>query len=94
MLSREPTTVPFTTEAMRANLLRLENEWETVQASRYRNAIYQYLTAVFGLVRCGRRKVRQSTVPVGPCTCEGTTGKRAGTVCRSDPLHGRSWQGR
>ena len=50
MLSREPTTVPFSTEAMRANLLRLENEWEMVQASRDRNAIYQYLTAVFELV--------------------------------------------
>jgi hypothetical protein len=31
-------------------LLRLQNEWETVQASRDRNAIYGYLTAVFELV--------------------------------------------
>ena len=35
---------------MKANLLRLQNEWETVQASRDRDAIYQYLTAVFELV--------------------------------------------
>ncbi len=28
----------------------LQNEWETVQASRDRDAIYQYLTAVFELV--------------------------------------------
>jgi hypothetical protein len=35
---------------MRANLLRLQNDWETVQTSRERNAIYQYLTAVFELV--------------------------------------------
>src|SRR5271166_479353 len=35
---------------MKACLLRLQNEWETVQASRDRDAIYQYLTAVFELV--------------------------------------------
>ena len=46
MPGREPP-LPFSTEAMRASLLRLQNEWETVQASRDRNAIYQYLTAVF-----------------------------------------------
>ena len=43
-------TVPFSTEAMKASLLRLQNEWEAVQASRGRDAIYQYLTAVFELV--------------------------------------------
>jgi hypothetical protein len=50
MHGRELITIPFSTEAMKANLLRLQNEWETVQASRERNAIYQYLTAVFELV--------------------------------------------
>ena len=30
MLGREPTAIPFSTEAMRASLLRLQNEWETV----------------------------------------------------------------
>ena len=35
---------------MKANLLRLQNEWGTVQASHDRSAIYQYLTAVFELV--------------------------------------------
>jgi hypothetical protein len=50
MFGREPTTIPFSTEALKANLLRLENEWEAVQASRDRDAIYQYLTAVFELV--------------------------------------------
>ena len=43
-------TVPFSTEAMKASLLRLRNEWETVQTSRDRDAVYQYLTAVFELV--------------------------------------------
>ncbi len=32
MLGREPTAVPFSTEAMKANLLRLQNEWDTYQA--------------------------------------------------------------
>jgi len=50
MLGREATTVPFPTEAMKANLLRLQNEWETVQDSRERDAIYGYLAAVFELV--------------------------------------------
>jgi hypothetical protein len=50
ILGREPTTIPFSTEALQANLLRLENEWEAVQASRDRGAIYQYLAAVFEMV--------------------------------------------
>jgi len=33
MLDRETTAIPFSTEAMKANLLRLQNEWESVQAS-------------------------------------------------------------
>jgi hypothetical protein len=50
MLIREPDTIPFSTDALRANLLRLQNEWEMVQASRDRVAIYQYLVAVFETV--------------------------------------------
>ena len=50
MRFREPTAIPFSAEAMKASLLRLQNEWDTVQASRERNAIYQYLAAVFELV--------------------------------------------
>jgi len=50
VLDREPATIPFSTEALQANLLRLQNEWETVQASRNRDAIFQYLTAVFEIV--------------------------------------------
>ena len=34
MLIREPTTIAFSTEALQANLLRLANEWETVQTRR------------------------------------------------------------
>jgi hypothetical protein len=49
MLCRDPA-IPFSNEALKVNLLRLQNEWETVQASRDRGAIYQYLTAVFEIV--------------------------------------------
>src|ERR1700724_3251321 len=42
--------VPYTTQALRQDLLRLRNAWEDYQASRQRDAIYIYLTAVFDLV--------------------------------------------
>ena len=58
MLGREPTAIPFSNEAMKTNLLRLQNEWETVQASRDRGAIYQYLAAVFELVEVWVREGR------------------------------------
>jgi hypothetical protein len=50
ILGREINTIPFSTEAMKAALLRLQNEWEMVQASRDRGAIYKYLAVVFELV--------------------------------------------
>ena len=34
----------------RRTLLRLQNEWEMVQASHARDAVYGYLTAVFQIV--------------------------------------------
>jgi hypothetical protein len=42
--------VPYTTQALRQDLLRVRNAWDECQASRDRNAIYGYLTAVFDLV--------------------------------------------
>ena len=42
--------VPYTTEALKQDLLRVRNAWEESQASRERDAIYIYLTAVFDLV--------------------------------------------
>jgi hypothetical protein len=42
--------VPYTTEALKQDVLRVRNAWENCQASRERNAIYGYLTAVFDLV--------------------------------------------
>ena len=42
--------VPYTTQALKQDLLRVRTAWENCQASRARNAIYGYLTAVFDLV--------------------------------------------
>jgi hypothetical protein len=42
--------VPYTTKALRQDLLRVQNAWDDSQARRERNAIYTYLTAVFELV--------------------------------------------
>ena len=56
MRSYEPAAIPFSTESLKANFLRLQNEWEMVQASRDRAAIYKYLTAVFELVEWWERE--------------------------------------
>ena len=61
MLDRELPTIPFSTEALQATLLRLQNEWETVQASRDRDAIYRYLAAVFELVAWWAKEDRAVT---------------------------------
>jgi hypothetical protein len=42
--------VPYTTQALREDLLRVQNAWNQSQARRERDAIYTYLTAVFELV--------------------------------------------
>jgi hypothetical protein len=49
---REPVqdNVPYTTQALRQDLLRVRNAWDDCQARRDRNAIYGYLSAVFDLV--------------------------------------------
>jgi hypothetical protein len=42
--------MPYGTQALQQDLLRVRNAWEECQASRKRDAIYTYLTAVFDLV--------------------------------------------
>jgi hypothetical protein len=42
--------VPYTTQALCQDLLRVRNAWDECQAHRERDAIYSYLTAVFDLV--------------------------------------------
>jgi hypothetical protein len=42
--------IPYSSAALRQDLQRVRNAWEDVQANRDRNAIYAYLSAVYGLV--------------------------------------------
>ena len=46
--AKEP--VPYSKEALKQDLARVRNAWQDCQASRDRNAIYRYLSAVFELV--------------------------------------------
>jgi hypothetical protein len=50
LLNRPALNIAFSTDALKANLSRLEDEWETYQNTRDRDGIYGYLTAVFELV--------------------------------------------
>jgi hypothetical protein len=43
-------TIPYSSAALRQDLERLRCIWDGCQATRDRNAIYGYLTAVYGLV--------------------------------------------
>jgi hypothetical protein len=43
-------TIPYSSAALRQDLDRVRNAWDDCHASRDRNAIYGYLTAVYGLV--------------------------------------------
>jgi hypothetical protein len=42
--------IPYTDQALRKDLLRVQNAWNESQGRRERDAIYTYLTAVFELV--------------------------------------------
>jgi hypothetical protein len=42
--------IPYSSAALRQDLERVRGIWDDCQASRDRNAIYGYLTAVYGLV--------------------------------------------
>jgi hypothetical protein len=48
--SREQQSVPYSSEALRQDLQRVRDAWVECQANRDRNAIYGYLSAVYGLV--------------------------------------------
>jgi hypothetical protein len=43
-------TIPYSSAALRQDLQRVRGIWDDAQSSRDRNAIYAYLTAVYGLV--------------------------------------------
>jgi hypothetical protein len=50
LLNRPSVDIAFSTDALKANLSRLEDEWDACQNTRDRDAIYRYLAAVFELV--------------------------------------------
>ena len=43
-------TIPYSSTALRQDLQRVRSAWEEAQSGRDRNAIYGYLTAVYGLM--------------------------------------------
>ena len=55
MLDRPSARIAFSPDALKANLSRLESEWETYQTTRDRDGIYGYLAAVFELVTWWRQ---------------------------------------
>jgi hypothetical protein len=48
--SPEPQPVPYSSAALRQDLERVRTAWDDYQATRARDAIYAYLTAVYYLV--------------------------------------------
>jgi hypothetical protein len=42
--------VPYTTQALRQDLLRVRSAWDDCQTNRDRDAVYSHLTAVFDLI--------------------------------------------
>jgi hypothetical protein len=50
MLHRPSFNIAFSTEALKANLSRLQHEWQTYQSTRDRDGIYRYLGPLFELV--------------------------------------------
>jgi hypothetical protein len=50
MLHRPWLNIAFSTEALKANLSRLQHDWQEYQTSRDRDGIYRYLGPLFELV--------------------------------------------
>jgi hypothetical protein len=50
MLGRPSINIALSTEGLKANLARLENEWENYQNTRDRDGIFLYLGPLFELV--------------------------------------------
>jgi hypothetical protein len=50
MLNRPSLNIAFSTDALKANLSRLEDEFETYQTTRNRDGIFLYLGPLFELV--------------------------------------------
>ena len=82
---REPVRdeVPYATQALRQDLLRVRIAWDECQSSRDRNAIYGYLAVVFDLVMWWAAEDRAISATASGC---GTINQRR-TVCGGDLVH-------
>jgi len=63
--------IPYSSAALRQDLERLRGAWEDAQTSRDRDAIYGYLTAVYGLVAVWTAEGREVDRVAGPYACSG-----------------------
>ena len=70
LLNRPSLNIAFSTEALKANLSRLEDEWETYQTTRDRDGIYGYLAAVFELVMWWKHEHKALSTLAGLCGYE------------------------
>jgi hypothetical protein len=83
--------VPYTTQALRQDLLRVRNAWEECQARRERDAIYTYLTAVFDLIawwtaeNSALERARQALRLRNICPFDGEEPFAAVIRCTADP---------
>ena len=71
MLCRDPV-IPFSTEALQANLLRLQNEWERYKPAVSEMPFMDIWPPFWNWSHGGTRRARQSSVLIERCTCEGT----------------------
>jgi hypothetical protein len=83
--------VPYTTQALKQDLLRLRTAWDNCQANRDRDAIYGYLTAVFNLVAwwaaesCALERASKSLRLQSMCPFDGEDPFAAIIRCTADP---------
>jgi hypothetical protein len=64
-------SIPYPSEALRQDLERVRTAWGDCQATRDRDAIYGYLSAVYGLVAWWTAEAEKSTELAGRCACSG-----------------------
>jgi hypothetical protein len=63
--------MPYSSESLRHDLQRVRDAWADCQATRDRNAIYGYLSAVYGLVAVWAAEGREVVRARRLCACSG-----------------------
>jgi hypothetical protein len=84
--------IAFSNEALKANLSRLEDEWETYQTTRDRDGIYQYLAAMFELIMWWKheQKAVEYARRAFACAASSTGTKHRRTIRSRNLFHRRS----